>query len=223
MPQTMVQKLRIQSDGRIAVINARESEEGILGTLPGNVSIVDTLDGEFDQIIMFVRNRAELARLVQHAIRALQPKGLLWACFPKRSSGAQTDLTRDGGWDILSAKGFTAAPPISLDEIWSAFAFRRKAGPSSGPRRSATALPSPEVARYIDFRKRSVKAPPDLRRALGTGTTAVRNFQAAPFTHKKEYVLWILQARKPVTRKRRITETVRRLSRLRGKGRQKGT
>lgn len=222
MPQTLTQKLRIQADSRIAVLNARESEEEFLGTLPGNVSIVDTLDGEFDQIIMFVRNRAELARLAPHAIRALRPKGLLWACFPKESSGAQTDLTRDRGWDFLSSKGFAGAPLISLDEIWSSFAFRRKPGRASGRRKSSAAPPSSEAGRYIDARKRAVKTPPDLRKALGTGTTAAKNFRAASFSHKKEYVAWILQAKKPETRSRRITETVQRLSRIRRKARQKG-
>jgi hypothetical protein len=213
MPNTLAKKLRLQPDSIIAVLNARESEEAVLGELPGNVAVVDTLDGEFDRIIMFVRNRAELARLAAHATAALQARGLLWACFPKKSSGAQTDLSRDRGWDLLATRGFSDVAQISLDEIWSALAFRRNSSGTRG-RKALSRTRTKTTTRSVNRRSKKAIAPPDLRRALGRGTAAARNFRSAPFSHKKKFILWILQAKQPGTRARRIAETVRRLSRI---------
>ena len=50
--------------------------------------------------------------------------------------------------------------------------------------------------------------PPDLARALARDRTAARNFEAFPRSVKRGILEWILQARKPETREKRITETV---------------
>jgi uncharacterized protein YdeI (YjbR/CyaY-like superfamily) len=50
---------------------------------------------------------------------------------------------------------------------------------------------------------------------------AAAAFGSLSFTHRKEYVLWILSAKKPETRTRRVAATVSKLlhARAAGKGR----
>ena len=60
-----------------------------------------SLRGTYDWIQIFVEQEAQLRELAPKAARALRPDGLLWISFPKGSSGIQTDLTRDRGWDAL--------------------------------------------------------------------------------------------------------------------------
>jgi hypothetical protein len=54
----------------------------------------------------------------------LNPAGLLWIAFPKASSGIQTDLSRDKGWDSLKTHNPKWIGLISVDNDWSAFAVR---------------------------------------------------------------------------------------------------
>jgi uncharacterized protein YdeI (YjbR/CyaY-like superfamily) len=51
--------------------------------------------------------------------------------------------------------------------------------------------------------------PPDLAEALAGDETARRNFEALARSHKREYLQWIGDAKRPETRQRRIEETVR--------------
>jgi uncharacterized protein YdeI (YjbR/CyaY-like superfamily) len=53
------------------------------------------------------------------------------------------------------------------------------------------------------------RVPEDLEAALRSNGRAWRNFQGFPPSHRREYVLWIISAKRPETRKRRIVEVVR--------------
>jgi hypothetical protein len=216
MAQSLTKKLRIKTGSRIALLNLPESEEGYLKDLPSGVSLDGEPEGTYEQVHLFVRNRAELAQLAGPATRMLSPTGLLWVFFPKETSDVQTDLNRDRGWEALRATGVRPVSLIAFDEIWSVFAFRRP----SGPARRRSARPSPEISSAVDTARRTVRLPADLQRALKKDIRAAAAFKGLSFTHRKEYVLWILSAKKPDTRARRIAGTVARL--LRGNAHQAG-
>ena len=55
---------------------------------------------------------------------------------------------------------------------------------------------------------RVVDVPDDLARALDEHPTIKEFFEALPFTHRKEYVNWINEAKKDDTRDRRVTKTI---------------
>ena len=66
------------------------------------------------------------------------------------------------------------------------------------------------VTLETDSTERTVTAPDDLRTALeGAGLTD--RFDALSFSHRREYVTWITEAKKPDTRARRISQTIERL------------
>jgi uncharacterized protein YdeI (YjbR/CyaY-like superfamily) len=50
--------------------------------------------------------------------------------------------------------------------------------------------------------------PEDPEGALRSSERAWKNLQASPPSHRREYVLWVIRARRAETRKRRITEAV---------------
>ena len=56
---------------------------------------------------------------------AADPAALAWAAYPKRSSGIDTDLTRDRGWDALRVAGLGPVRQIALDDAWSVLRYRR--------------------------------------------------------------------------------------------------
>lgn len=61
--------------------------------------------------------------------------------------------------------------------------------------------------------RREMPVPHDLQIELNDHPAAAAAFEALPFSHKREYVDWILEARRPETRARRIEQTLERLVR----------
>lgn len=60
----------------------------------------------------------------------------------------------------------------------------------------------------IDNAPRTVRTPPDLNRALKDDPRAKAFWGALSYSNKKLYVDWILEAKQPDTRAKRVTETV---------------
>jgi uncharacterized protein YdeI (YjbR/CyaY-like superfamily) len=55
--------------------------------------------------------------------------------------------------------------------------------------------------------------PHDLQIALHDDLQAEAAFEKLPYSHKRDYIDWILEARRADTRARRVDETVRALTR----------
>jgi hypothetical protein len=200
MAQTLLQKLHIRSGDRVAVLNAPDSATGLTMEIPLDVSVSHELQGTFQQIHCFVSTRGELERLVPQAIPALESSGFFWIYFPKKSSKIQTDLSRDSGWDRMGEAGFRPVSLIALDDTWSALAFRRtSAVPVRSPSRN-----HPHNRKYVDRKKRTVALPPDLKKEFARSRKAAESFQSLSYTHRREYVEWIRNAKRPETRILRI-------------------
>jgi Bacteriocin-protection, YdeI or OmpD-Associated/Domain of unknown function (DUF1905) len=67
------------------------------------------------------------------------------------------------------------------------------------------------VAMAVDTKPRTVEVPSDLSEALAHDEPAKVAFEALSFTHRREYVEWIEEAKRPETRARRIAGTLERV------------
>ena len=122
MPESaLAKKMKLKSNLKAAVINAPEN---YVEALRHNTALSPTLNGKFDWIQIFVRNKAELDALAPKAVKALKPESRLWISFPKGTSKIQTDLTRDKGWEVLRDLDLKWINLVSVNETWSAFALR---------------------------------------------------------------------------------------------------
>lgn len=122
MPEsTLAKKMKLKANSKAAVINAPEN---YVDMLKHDTALSPTLNGKFDWIQIFVRNRTELESLAPKAARALRPESMLWISFPKATSKIQTDLTRDKGWESLQTLDLKWLTLVSVTETWSAFALR---------------------------------------------------------------------------------------------------
>ncbi len=123
--KSLADKLKLKAGGRALILNAPEGyAEQLLAMLPAGFRPDTTLSGQYDWVQIFARDAAELGSIAAGAIRALNPESLLWVSFPKGSSGMQTDLTRDQGWDALKGADLKWVTLISIDDSWSAFCLR---------------------------------------------------------------------------------------------------
>ena len=66
------------------------------------------------------------------------------------------------------------------------------------------------VTLMVDDEPRRVDVPDDLRAALAEASLQSR-FDALSYSHRREYVQWIEEAKRPATRQRRIEHTVERV------------
>ena len=117
----LAKKLKLKPGLKAAVLNA---PDGYLQELKHDPDISTKLNGKFDWLQIFARNKKELDALAPKAAAALKPDSILWLSFPKGSSKIQTDLTRDKGWQILQSLGLKWITLVSINENWSAFALR---------------------------------------------------------------------------------------------------
>ena len=73
-----------------------------------------------------------------------------------------------------------------------------------------------KVTIRIDPDPRRVEVPAELAQALAAAPKAQAVFDRLPPSHRREYIGYILEAKRPETRARRVAQTVERLAALEG-------
>ncbi|HLX90644.1 MAG TPA: YdeI/OmpD-associated family protein [Puia sp.] len=208
MANTVAQKLKIRPGDMLKAINPpREFESGI-GALPAGARISSDPSAP-DQIHWFVLTRDQMEHELDGIFRILKNDMICWIYYPKGTSKIQTDLTRDKGWDkLLKNKNLQWLSLISFDSCWSAFAVRLKTG--SDEKKVSKSKERP-ILQYIDPVKKEVHLPRDLGTAMKANKKALNAFKNLSFTNKKEYVEWVVTAKKDETRQERLRGTIERL------------
>ena len=188
MPATLAQKLRIKENFTLLTLHAPADFQKSMGTLPAGVSI-STSAKQFNQLHWFVLNRTQMEKEMSKVMKLVKPDVTVWVYYPKGTSGIQTDLTRDKGWDCLLAEAdkLTWISLISFDATWSTFGFR----PKTETDKKKEAVPKTrEIFNWVNPTTKEVKLLDDLAAALKKSKKANEFFQALSFTNKKEYIEW---------------------------------
>jgi len=212
MANTIAQKLKIKEGFTLLTLHAPENFEDQLNPLPEGVKISSSAK-KFNQVHWFVLNKMQLEKELDKVLKLVKEDVLCWIYYPKGTSKIQTDLTRDKGWDKLLQQHneLQWISLISFDETWSTFGFRMKT--DSDKAREAKPKER-EIFNYINAEKKEIRMPDDLATALKKYKQEIAFFNTLSFTNKKEYVEWIVTAKREETREQRIEDTVERL----GKG-----
>lgn len=208
MATTLSQKLKIKEGTTLLTLNAPSDFQKTLTPLPPGVKITGA-SKKYNQVHWFMKNKAQMEKELSNVLKLIQPDVTVWIYYPKGTSKIQTDLTRDKGWDaLLKHDELQWLSLILFDETWSAFAFCLKSDTDKKREEKPKERP---VFDYIDAQKKIVHLPDDLASALKKNKKANDFFQTLSFTNKKEYVEWIVTAKKEETRSERIKGTIERL------------
>ncbi len=213
MPKTMADKLRIKANFELLTLNAPANFKKGLGVLPTGVKITDT-GKTYDQVHWFVLNRAQLEKELSKVMKLVKPEITVWVYYPKGTSGLQTDLNRDTGWDCLmkEQEKLSWINLFSFDATWSIFGLRAKT--DADKKKEAVPKAPREIFNWVNAQTKEVKLPNDLVAVFKKNKKEAALFEALSFSNKKEYIEWVVTAKREETRKERITGTVERL----GKG-----
>ena len=178
--------------------------------LPAGVKII-TSGKKYDQVHWFVLNRAQLEKEMRKVLKLVKDDVIVWVYYPKVSSKIQTDLTRDKGWDCLLTEGdkLTWINLISFNDIWSVFGFRAK---TEADKKKEAIPKAREIFNWVDPKTKEIKLPDDLAAILKKNKKEAAVFDALSFTNKKEYIEWIVTAKRDETRTERVNGTIERLT-----------
>ena len=119
MQKGLFSKLKIKPEHSLLILNAPPENAPLFKD-----AFFKAGKNRFDAVIIFARNKKELQKYISSAIRSLKEKGVFWICYPKKSSSAKTDITRDCGWESVTKAGFKAVSHVAIDNTWSALRFK---------------------------------------------------------------------------------------------------
>lgn len=122
--QGAAQKLRIARDTRRLLLNAPEGYARVLGALPDGVQAATESAGQYDVVLLFARDRAELERSLRQATEAVRGGGALWIDWEKKTRRGPDDLNRDSLWAAVQPSGWGPVTNVAIDEMWSALRFK---------------------------------------------------------------------------------------------------
>lgn len=105
----------------------------------------------------------------------------------------------------MTAAGFEGIALVSINETWSALRFRpRELVPT--PRSERVKEAKPQASKQNG--ERVVIVPEDLQIEFAKHPAAQQFFDRLAYTHRKEYVRWITDAKRSETRGGRIEKTI---------------
>jgi len=202
---TIAQKLKIKKANVVFTINPPSDYTKALGSLPPGTKITNT-GKTFDQVHWFLMDKAQMEKELKKVLPLIKDKVICWIFYPKGTSKIQTDLTRDKGWEELLKHDMQWVSLISFDDTWSAFGMRQKT--DADKKKDPKERP---IFDYVDPKKKTVNLPEDFAMALKNKKKQEIFFNTLSFTNKKEYVEWIVTAKREETRKERVRASIERL------------
>lgn len=190
----LFEKLKFKAGTTVYVIDKPDTWQPEFESVP-------KLSKTCSQVLFFAKDKKTLEAKLNKLVAAMTEDAVFWIAYPKKTGSIRSDLIRDDGWDALTAAGFEGVASAAINEDWTALRFRH----SSQTKGLKRELPMEErKIEGIDFINRRVSLPADAVKAMKPFKGLAVFFNELAFSHKKEYVEAIVEAKKPETRQRRI-------------------
>ncbi len=207
--ESLLEKLQLKEEKNLLIQGLPSSIEKQFMKLNFSRSVTPLLKKrKIDFALVFAVNQRQLEGILKDVVPALQDDAKFWIAYPKLTSKIASDLSSDKNWDFVSSYGFEAVRMIALDNLWSAGQFEKTETGSKSPENFCSTNPAPGV----DYDNRTVEPPADLQNLFSKHKKAADFFATLAFTHKREYVEWILSAKRADTREKRLEATIEKLT-----------
>jgi hypothetical protein len=210
----LAKKLHVKPGMSVAVVNAPPGFDRTVGKLPSGVTRHASLAGALDLVLLFAVSKKALKEQWPKALKALKADGALWISHPKKGSGIDSDLTAMGGdWEVSADSAWQPVSRIAVDEVWSAVCFKQRPGLAQArQQRQEELIRDADGTVCIDRKNRIITPPADLQKLLDRSAKARALFDTLSFTHRREYVGWIIEAKRAETRAARLTKAIEMMS-----------
>ncbi|RDC57653.1 hypothetical protein DU508_01440 [Pedobacter chinensis] len=203
MENLLLKKLQIKPNHRVKVVDAPESAAAIFGEIPANVSFQYGEASNFDVLITFTTDKKQLNHQIESNLKSIHAKTVFWVFYPKKSSKIKSDLDLMKTWQELADYGLAPCASAAVNETWTGLRLKPESSiKPSGMRNDH--IKTNEYGDYINPQTKTVKIPEDLKSLLIQHPSALDYYNSLAYSHRKEYVLWILSAKQEKTRLSRI-------------------
>ncbi len=187
----LAKKLQVKVPGELQVMNLPADLEPLL-TSEGFV--VTTSDKPRNALI-FCQSIKDIEQAAGQIIPGLDPNGLCWMAYPKKSGQLKTDISRENGWEAMEQVGWLPVRQVSINSDWSTLRFRRRS--------DIKELRRGQDHPNVDRQQKRVIVPDQVTEALSKeGLTTA--YEGLSFSQKKEYIVGIVDAKKEETRAKRL-------------------
>ena len=115
----IVQKLGIKPGFCIFVDGLSIAYVDVVGELPDDVRIAKTAKAPLDMVHVFAAEAKGLAAKLRGYRKAIAPRGMIWASWPKKASGVVTDVTETLVRETALANGLVDIKVCAVDDVWS--------------------------------------------------------------------------------------------------------
>jgi len=113
------QKLGIKAGNCVLIVGAPASYRKLLVPLPAAVRFADRLTAAVDVAHVFTADVAMLEQSLAAFRKTLRPTAIVWASWPKKSSGVPTEIGEDTVRSVALPLGFVDVKVCSIDDVWS--------------------------------------------------------------------------------------------------------
>jgi len=116
-------KLGIKDGFRVAFLNLPSEVKAELDDALASCKKSKNVIPGLDFAMLFVKSQSDLKREFSRFAKSLAPAGILWASWPKKSSGVAADLTENDVRRIGLETGLVDVKVCAVDEVWSGLKF----------------------------------------------------------------------------------------------------
>jgi hypothetical protein len=119
-------KLGIKEKSRVTFVGLPADVKAELREALTGSAVVKNGGGPLDFAMVFAKTQAGLKREFVRLARLLAPAGMLWACWPKKTSGVATDMNENDVRRIGLETGLVDVKLCAVSEVWSGLKFVRR-------------------------------------------------------------------------------------------------
>ncbi|HEY2382459.1 MAG TPA: YdeI/OmpD-associated family protein [Terriglobia bacterium] len=202
---TLLQKLK-PKPGAAAVINSPKDLAVEFKSIKPSVSIPARAKEHFDFVLLFALSSKELEPHWRRIIPALKQDAVFWVAYPKKNSGIPSDLSgMSGPWSVSCGSAWQPVASAAIDDTWTGIRFKLAPNLENDRKdRQSEEICDADGTVVVDRVNRVVRSPKDLAALLSKHPEALAFFDSLSFTNRKEYVVWIVEAKKSETRANRV-------------------
>lgn len=204
MENGLLKKLLFKPGYKVIAANAPVNLKTILGDT-SSITISNDETTACQGMLLFAKNSIELNDLLNRFGPKINEQ-IVWIAYPKKNSGIDTDLKMEK-WNELEKYKLTPCASAAIDLVWTGLRIK----PIAAVKVSGVGnkeIKDGAFSEFIDVENRKIIAPPDLEKLLKQQPDAKAFFESLAYSHKKEYVLWILTAKQEKTRLSRLEKTL---------------
>jgi len=207
----LAKKLLIKPGQQWLMLHSPENFLTSLEPLPDGAKLSFGGKGSFSGILLFAKNSKEFAAGLVEIQPLLTDDTILWVVYPKQNKGIDTDLNMMSGWEEAKVYGLRPVASAAVNDVWTTLRFRPEHLVKHADSSVESIKKQNDYSAYINPEKKQITLPDDVVTALNAAPAATALYESLAWSHRKEYVVWILDAKQEKTRTDRIAKMVEKL------------